>query len=320
MMVDILYIVVPCYNEEEVLLETAKRLKRKMLKLIRDKKINNDSKILFINDGSKDKTWKIIKYLNKKNDIYTGISLSRNEGHQNALYAGLMVAVNHADMIISMDADLQDDIEAIDKMIDKYYGGCDVVYGVRSSRKKDTLFKRWSAQFFYKFMNALGVEIVYNHADYRLTSKRVIRELRNFEEVNLFLRGIFPLIGFKSGIVYYERNERFAGQSKYSLKKMFSFALDGITSFSIKPLKFIYSLGFLILVISLVIMGYSLFQKLYGYTVDGWTFIIISIWFIGGLQMISIGIIGEYIGKIYFETKRRPLYIIAENLVKGDLE
>ena len=320
MMVDILYIVVPCYNEEEVLLETAKRLKRKMLKLIRDKKINNDSKILFINDGSKDKTWKIIKYLNKKNDIYTGISLSRNEGHQNALYAGLMVAVNYADMIISMDADLQDDIEAIDKMIDKYYGGCDVVYGVRSSRKKDTLFKRWSAQFFYKFMNALGVEIVYNHADYRLTSKRVIRELRNFEEVNLFLRGIFPLIGFKSGIVYYERNERFAGQSKYSLKKMFSFALDGITSFSIKPLKFIYSLGFLILVISLVIMGYSLFQKLYGYTVDGWTFIIISIWFIGGLQMISIGIIGEYIGKIYFETKRRPLYIIAENLVKGDLE
>lgn len=320
MMVDILYIVVPCYNEEEVLLETAKRLKRKMLKLIRDKKINNDSKILFINDGSKDKTWKIIKYLNKKNDIYTGISLSRNEGHQNALYAGLMVAVNYADMIISMDADLQDDIEAIDKMIDKYYGGCDIVYGVRSSRKKDTLFKRWSAQFFYKFMNVLGVEIVYNHADYRLTSKRVIRELRNFEEVNLFLRGIFPLIGFKSGIVYYERNERFAGQSKYSLKKMFSFALDGITSFSIKPLKFIYSLGFLILVISLVIMGYSLFQKLYGYTVDGWTFIIISIWFIGGLQMISIGIIGEYIGKIYFETKRRPLYIIAENLVKGDLE
>lgn len=320
MMVDTLYIVIPCYNEEEVLLETAKRLKRKMLKLIRDKKINNDSKILFINDGSKDKTWKIIKYLNKKNDIYTGISLSRNEGHQNALYAGLMVAVNYADMIISMDADLQDDIEAIDKMIDKYYGGCDVVYGVRSSRKKDTLFKRWSAQFFYKFMNVLGVEIVYNHADYRLTSKRVIRELRNFEEVNLFLRGIFPLIGFKSGIVYYERNERFAGQSKYSLKKMFSFALDGITSFSIKPLKFIYSLGFLILVISLVIMGYSLFQKLYGYTVDGWTFIIISIWFIGGLQMISIGIIGEYIGKIYFETKRRPLYIIAENLVKGDLE
>ena len=320
MMVDILYIVVPCYNEEEVLLETAKRLKRKMLKLIRDKKINNDSKILFINDGSKDKTWKIIKYLIKKYDIYTGISLSRNEGHQNALYAGLMVAVNYADMIISMDADLQDDIEAIDKMIDKYYGGCYVVYGVRSSRKKDTLFKRWSAQFFYKFMNALGVEIVYNHPDYRLTSKRVIRELRNFEEVNLFLRGIFPLIGFKSGIVYYERNERFAGQSKYSLKKMFSFALDGITSFSIKPLKFIYSLGFLILVISLVIMGYSLFQKLYGYTVDGWTFIIISIWFIGGLQMISIGIIGEYIGKIYFETKRRPLYIIAENLVKGDLE
>lgn len=320
MMVDTLYIVVPCYNEEEVLLETAKRLKRKMLKLIRDKKINNDSKILFINDGSKDKTWKIIKYLNKKNDIYTGISLSRNEGHQNALYAGLMVAVNYADMIISMDADLQDDIEAIDKMIDKYYGGCDIVYGVRSSRKKDTLFKRWSAQFFYKFMNVLGVEIVYNHADYRLTSKRVIRELRNFEEVNLFLRGIFPLIGFKSGIVYYERNERFAGQSKYSLKKMFSFALDGITSFSIKPLKFIYSLGFFILVISLVIMGYSLFQKLYGYTVDGWTFIIISIWFIGGLQMISIGIIGEYIGKIYFETKRRPLYIIAENLIKGDLE
>ena len=227
MMVDTLYIVIPCYNEEEVLLETAKRLKRKMLKLIRDKKINNDSKILFINDGSKDKTWKIIKYLNKKNDIYTGISLSRNEGHQNALYAGLMVAVNYADMIISMDADLQDDIEAIDKMIDKYYGGCDIVYGVRSSRKKDTLFKRWSAQFFYKFMNVLGVEIVYNHADYRLTSKRVIRELRNFEEVNLFLRGIFPLIGFKSGIVYYERNERFAGQSKYSLKKMFSFALDG---------------------------------------------------------------------------------------------
>ena len=229
-----------------------------------------------------------------------------------------MTAKNYADVVISMDADLQDDINAIDEMLDKYYDGCDVVYGVRSARKKDTFFKRVTAEGFYKFMKTLGVDCVYNHADYRLTSKRVLEHLENYKEVNLFLRGMFPLIGYKSDIVYYERNERFAGESKYPLKKMLNFAWDGITSFSVKPLRFITTLGFIVLFISIVIMVYSLIRKITGNTVDGWTFLSISIWFIGGLQMISIGIIGEYIGKIYSETKQRPRFIISENLNEGD--
>jgi len=309
-----LYIVIPCYNEEEVLHETTKRLKEKLSKLIKSKVISKDSRVMYVNDGSKDKTWEIIKDINEKEDLFTGITLSRNRGHQNALVAGLLTAKEYADIIISMDADLQDDINAIDEMLVKYNEGSDIVYGVRSSRKKDTMFKKITAEGFYKFMSLMGVDIVFNHADYRLTSKRVLNEFASFKEVNLFLRGIFPLIGFKSDIVYYERAERFAGESKYPLKKMLSFAWDGISSFSVKPLRMICVLGFFILFFSFIIMLYSLVRKFTGNTVDGWAFITISIWFIGGLQMISIGIIGEYIGKIYNETKARPRFIISENL------
>ena len=310
----ILYLVVPCYNEEEVLHETTKRLDEKMNSLISQKVISKKSKVMYVNDGSKDSTWELIKTINKENKLFTGITLSRNRGHQNALLGGLMTSKKYADVVISMDADLQDDINAIDEMLEKYYSGCDIVYGVRSSRKKDSFFKKTTAQGFYKFMKFLGVECVYNHADYRLTSKRVLDEFENFKEVNLFLRGMFPLVGYKSDIVYYERGERFAGESKYPLKKMLNFAWDGITSFSVKPLRFICTIGFIILFISIVIMIYSLVRYLTGNTVHGWTFLSISIWFIGGLQMISIGIIGEYIGKVYNETKQRPRYIISENL------
>ena len=229
---NILYVVIPCYNEEEVLEETTKQLKVKIEKLIKDKKISSKSKVMYVNDGSKDKTWSLIKKISEREPLFTGITLSRNRGHQNALLGGLMTAKKYADVIISMDADLQDDINAIDGMIEKYEEGCDIVYGVRSARKKDTFFKRATAEGFYKFMKALGVDCVYNHADYRLTSKRVLDEFENFKEVNLFLRGMFPLVGFKSDVVYYERNERFAGESKYPLKKMLNFAWDGITSFS----------------------------------------------------------------------------------------
>lgn len=310
----ILYVVIPCYNEEEVLPETTKRMKEKLTNLIKDKVISSKSKVMYVNDGSKDKTWSMIKEINKKEPLFTGVTLSRNRGHQNALLGGLMTAKNYADVVISMDADLQDDINAIDEMLEKYKDGCDIVYGVRSARKTDTFFKRFTAEGFYKFMKTLGVDVVYNHADYRLTSKRVLEEFSNFKEVNLFLRGMFPLVGYKSDVVYYERSERFAGESKYPLKKMLNFAWDGITSFSVKPLRMICSVGFIILLISIAIMIYSIIRKLTGNTVDGWTFLSISIWFIGGLQMISIGIIGEYIGKMYNETKQRPRFIISENL------
>lgn len=310
----ILYVVVPCYNEEEVLEETTKQLKVKMEGLINKKEISAKSKVMYVNDGSKDKTWEIIKKINKKEKLFTGVTLSRNRGHQNALLGGLMTAKNYADIVISMDADLQDDINAMDEMIKKYKEGNEIVYGVRSARKKDTFFKRVTAEGFYKFMKFLGVDCVYNHADYRLTSKVVLDEFENFKEVNLFLRGMFPLVGYKSDVVYYERNERFAGESKYPLKKMLNFAWDGITSFSVKPLRFICIIGFIILFISIAIMLYSLIMKLIGQTIAGWTFLSISIWFIGGLQMISIGIIGEYVGKMYSETKARPRFIISENL------
>lgn len=269
---------------------------------------------MYVNDGSKDNTWNLIEEINKKEEYFTGISLSRNRGHQNALLAGLMTAKEYADVIISMDADLQDDINAIDEMLIKYKEGNDIVYGVRNSRKKDSFFKKTTAEFFYKFMKFLGVDVIYNHADYRLTSKRVLNNLENYKEVNLFLRGIIPLIGYKSDIVYYERDKRFAGESKYPLKKMLNFAWDGITSFSIKPLRFICILGFMILFVSIAIMIYTLIRKISGNTIDGWAFLSISIWFIGGLQMISIGIIGEYIGKMYNETKQRPRYIVERNL------
>ena len=309
-----LYIVIPCYNEEEVLTETTKRLTEKLNNLIENKKIDKQSKVMYVNDGSKDKTWELIEQIHNDNNMFCGISLSRNRGHQNALLAGLMTAKEYADVIISMDADLQDDINAIDEMLEKHENGAEIVYGVRNSRKKDTWFKRTTALGYYKFLKFMGVDIIYNHADYRLTSKRVLNELEKYGEVNLFLRGIFPLIGFKHEVVYYERNERFAGESKYPLKKMLHFAWDGITSFSVKPIKMVLSVGILIFVVSLIVMIYSLIVKLLGTTVSGWTFIVCSIWLLAGVQMLSIGLIGEYIGKIYSETKHRPRYIIDKEL------
>jgi hypothetical protein len=312
---DKLYIVVPCYNEEEVLPETSKRLKEKMNQLIKAKKISPDSHVVFVNDGSKDKTWELISSYSEKDHLFGGINLSRNRGHQNALLAGLMTVKEDADMVISMDADLQDDINAVDKFVDAYYDGNDVVYGVRSSRKKDTFFKRTTALAFYKLMSRMGVESVYNHADYRLMSKRALNALENFKEVNLFLRGIMPLIGFPSTIVEYERNERFAGESKYPLKKMLNFALDGITSFSVKPIRFITAIGFLISVISVIMFIYTIVRHVLGFTVAGWSSLIISLWFLGGVQILSIGVIGEYIGKIYMETKGRPRFIIENYII-----
>lgn len=313
---EVLYVVVPCYNEEEVLTETTKRLKEKLEKLIKDKKISDKSRVMYVNDGSKDNTWNLIEDISNKENLFTGISLSRNRGHQNALLAGLMTAKNYADIVISMDADLQDDINAIDEMLEKYNNGAQIVYGVRSSRKKDTVFKRVTAEGFYKFMKLMGVEVVFNHADYRLTSKRVLEELENYGEINLFLRGMFPLIGFKTDIVYYERNERFAGNSKYPLKKMLSFAWEGITSFSVKPIKMILNVGIIMFALSIIMIIYSIVSKCLGNAVDGWTFITCSIWLVSGIQMLSLGIVGEYIGKIYSETKRRPRFIISRNLIE----
>lgn len=311
---DILYMVIPCYNEQEVLPETSRQLKEVMYGLIEKGKISKDSKVLFVNDGSKDTTWSIIQELHEQDPLFAGLKLSRNKGHQNALLAGLMTAKEHADVTISMDADLQDDVSVIEKFMDKYYEGCDVVYGVRSSRKKDTFFKKFTAQAFYKLMLAMGVDIVYNHADCRLMSKRSLYDLENFKEVNLFLRGIVPLIGYKSEIVTYERNERFAGESKYPLKKMIAFAMDGITSFSIKPIRMITTLGVLIFIGSILMLIYSLVQHFSGNTISGWTSTIVSIWAIGGIQVLAIGIVGEYIGKIYMETKARPKFIVEEFL------
>lgn len=310
----VLYIVLPCYNEEAVLPETARRLLEKMSQLIQNHQVDGKSKIMFVNDGSKDQTWSIIKELHQNNPMITGICLSRNRGHQNALLAGLLTAKQRADVVISMDADLQDDIAVIDQMLQKHQDGAEIVYGVRSSRKKDSWFKRFTAEGFYNFMKLMGVDVVFNHADYRLTSRKVLNELEKYQEVNLFLRGIFPLIGFKTEIVYYERNERFAGKSKYPLTKMLSFAWDGISSFSVKPLRMIAVMGFIITFISALVLLYSLIVNWMGNTVQGWTFIVCSIWLIGGLQILFLGIIGEYIGKIYSETKARPRYSIAEDL------
>ena len=313
---DILYLVIPCYNEEAVLHETAKQLLAKMNSMFDRGMISRESKIMFVNDGSRDRTWEIIKELHESNPIYSGVKLSRNKGHQNALLAGLMTAKEKADMAMSLDADLQDDVDVIDQMVEKYYEGNDVVYGVRSARDTDTFFKKFTAEGFYKIMQAMGVEIVFNHADYRLMSKRALEGLSEFREVNLFLRGIVPLIGYKSDIVTYERHERFAGESKYPLKKMLAFATDGITSFSIKPIRMITTCGFLIFAISILMLLYFLVVHFMGRTVHGWTSTIVSIWAIGGLQLLAIGIVGEYIGKIYLETKARPKYIIETVLDK----
>lgn len=314
----ILYTVIPCYNEEAVLAETARRLKEKYYHLCTVGKISGESRILFVNDGSSDKTWQMIEDLHRSDAIYTGVSLSKNKGHQNALLAGLMAAVDEADAIISMDADLQDDINVIDAMIDKYMGGADIVYGIRSDRKTDSVFKRTSAQTFYRLMNAMGAETVYNHADFRLMSKRAVKALAEYKEVNLFLRGIVPMVGFKSDAVYYERAKRFAGESKYPLKKMISFALDGITSLSTKPIRMITALGVFIFLLSFVMLIYTLIRFFMGETVSGWPSLIISVWAIGGLILLSIGVVGEYIGKIYLETKSRPRYHIEHSLLHDD--
>lgn len=309
-----IYMVVPCYNEEEVLDETTRQLTEKLHCLIKGGKISEKSRILYVNDGSKDQTWAIISRLHEEYDIVSGVNLSRNRGHQNAVLAGLMYAKEHCDAAISMDADLQDDINAIDEMVDKFNQGIDVVYGVRSSRKKDTFFKKFTAEGFYKIMKWMGVDIVFNHADYRLMSKRVLMQLENYKEVNLFLRGMVPLIGYPSDNVYYERQERFAGESKYPLKKMLSFAFDGITSFSVKPIRFILSLGMIIFLVSIGILIYSVVRHFMGETVLGWSSLMVSIWALGGLQLLAIGIVGEYIGKMYLETKGRPRFAIQDIL------
>ena len=309
-----LYLVIPCYNEEEVLPETSKRLKEKVTSLITKGKIDEGSRIVFVNDGSKDRTWELISELHKQDPLFSGINLSRNRGHQNALLAGLMTVKDHADMVISMDADLQDDIDAVDEMVEKYLNGVDIIYGVRSSRAKDTFFKKATAEGFYKLMNSMGANTVFNHADYRLMSRRALEGLAQFGEVNLFLRGIVPMIGYTTDVVYYERGERFAGESKYPLGKMLSFAVEGITSLSTKPIRLITGLGFFIFLISIIILIYSLVRHFMGETIVGWTTLMVSVWGIGGLILLSLGVVGEYIGKIYLETKARPRFIVEEFL------
>ena len=313
----ILYIVVPCYNEEEVLNETTKRLDEKLNTLISKKIISNKSRVMYVNDGSKDKTWELIKEISKKNKLFTGACLSRNRGHQNALLAGLMTAKKYADFVISMDADLQDDIDAIDEMIEKYYSGSEIVYGVRSARKKDTWFKKTTAESFYKFMKKMDVDIVFNHADYRLTSKKVLDNLESYKETNLFLRGIFPTIGYKNDIVYYERNERFAGESKYPLKKMLNFAWDGITSFSTKPLRIITKLGILNIFLSVLSLITTIILNIFIVDIPLIYILLCALWIIISTMFLSIAIIGEYVGKIYIEVKQRPRYFISETV--GDI-
>lgn len=315
---DILKIVIPCYNEEDMLLETSKQLKKKMSQLIANNVIDSQSKITFVNDGSNDSTWEIITKLINEDTLFEGINLAHNSGHQHALLAGMLTIKDTADMIISMDADLQDDINAIDEMVEQYYLGYEIVYGVRKERKTDTKFKKITAEFFYKLMNSMGVEIVFNHADYRLMSKRAVDELSKYEEVNTFLRGIIPTIGLKHTKVYYDRKERIAGESKYPLNKMLEFAFEGITSFSIKPIRLITMFGFFLIVFSVIFIFYSLIRYFQGNIVSGWTSIILSIWLVGGSLMLSLGIIGEYIGKIYLEVKRRPRFIIMEYLKNDD--
>ncbi len=313
---DTLWLVIPCYNEQEVLPETAKRLYGIMTGMIKSGKISRDSKIAFVNDGSKDKTWRLIETYHSKSDMFVGVNLSRNKGHQNALLAGLSVAKQYSDMAITLDADLQDDVTKIPEFVDKYYEGNDIVYGVRNNRDTDTGFKRNTAQGFYKFMKMLGVDIVDNHADYRLMSKRAIEALMSFKEVNVFLRGIIPQIGYNTAIVEYKRSERLAGESKYPLKKMLAFAFDGISSFSVKPLRVSLWLGIIAFIVAIVIGIYSVIQLICGNTVSGWTSLSISLWGLGGMQLLMLGIVGEYIGKIYLETKQRPKFIIKDVLYK----
>lgn len=308
----ILYIVIPCYNEEEVLPITCDMFLNKVNELVKIDKISDDSRILFVNDGSKDKTWDIISDLSKKDKHYIGISQSRNRGHQNAVLAGLMEAKDNCDITISIDCDGQDDINAMNQMIDEYLKGSEIVYGVRSKRETDTFFKRFTAEGFYKLLNWMGAEVVFNHADYRLVSSRVLQEFKNYKEVNIFLRGMFPLVGFKSTSVYYERHERIAGESHYPLKKMLALAFDGITSLSIKPIRMITGLGTFIAILSFVGVIWSFIMAIIGKTVAGWASMTSIICFIGGVQLICMGVLGEYIGKIYMEVKARPRYIISD--------
>ncbi|NHC40641.1 glycosyltransferase [Bacillus sp. MM2020_1] len=316
----VLTIVVPCFNEEEVLAETSAQLSSVLLELMEESLISLDSMILFVDDGSRDRTWELIEVENERNPNIRGLKLARNVGHQNALLAGLETAANHSDCVISIDADLQDDITVIHQFIEKFWEGQDIVYGVRDSRETDTYFKRTTALGFYRMMERIGIKLVPNHADFRLMSKRALDELLKYKETNLFLRGLVPLVGYKSTKVYYDRKERFAGESKYPLKKMLAFAFDGMTSFSVAPIRFVTFIGFLAVLISAIAGGYAITQELLGHTESGWTSLIISIWFVGGLQMLGIGIIGEYIGKIYHEVKRRPRYAVEKDLYTNILE
>lgn len=318
-MTPVLYIVIPCYNEEKVLPITSKLFLEELKKLMGNNKVSSQSRILFVNDGSRDKTWEIILNLSKEDEHFSGISLSRNRGHQNAVLAGLMDSKDKCDITISIDCDGQDDITAMEEMVDKYAEGCEVVYGVRSSRKRDTFFKRFTAESFYKLLNSMGAEVVFNHADYRLISSRVLDEFAEFKEVNLFLRGMIPLVGFKSTSVYYERHERLAGESHYPLRKMLALAFDGITSLSIKPLSLITGLGLIVSLISFIGVLYAVIAYFRGDAVSGWTSMTCIICMLGGIQLVSLGVIGQYIGKIYMESKHRPRYIISErteNLIK----
>ena len=308
----VLYMVIPCYNEQEVLPDSAEKLKTKMTALMARKKISKKSKICFVNDGSRDRTWEIVQELCRRDPIYSGICLAHNEGHQNAVLAGLMTVKPYCDAAISMDADLQDDINAVDAMLDKYDEGCNIVYGVRDNRETDTFFKRVTAEGFYRFMKLMGAEVIFNHADFRLMDRRALDAFADYTEVNLFLRGIIPMIGLRHGCVYYQRKERLAGESKYPLKKMFAFAWQGITSLSSEPIKCIVNLGLGISVISGIVLIWSLFRHFTGQTIAGWTSLIISLWLLGGLILLAIGIIGEYVGKIYLEVKRRPRYLVEE--------
>lgn len=306
----ILYMIIPCYNEEEIFQDSSIKLKNKLLSLMEDGKISPESKICFVDDGSRDSTWKLIEVAHRSDAIFSGIRLSHNQGHQNAVMAGLMTVKPYCDITISMDADLQDDINAIDAMIDKYLSGCNIVYGVRNSRETDSFFKRITAEGYYKFLQWMGVHIIYNHSDFRLMDTKALAAMSQFREVNLFLRGIVPMIGLRHDCVYYARKERLAGESKYPLKKMLAFAWQGITSLSTEPIKFIVNLGMTISFISLCIFIWSLYRYTQGETILGWTSLMVSIWFIGGLVLFSMGIIGEYIGKIYIEVKHRPRYIL----------
>ncbi|RKI40404.1 glycosyltransferase [bacterium D16-51] len=311
-----IWLVIPCYNEEEVLSETSKQLQGIMEGLAGKGKISKESRVAFVNDGSKDTTWEIIAGLHRENPLFVGINLAHNRGHQNALFAGLMTAKEYADAVISLDADLQDDVGAIEEFVDKFLEGKDIVYGVRSTRATDTRFKRGTAHAFYKLMNMMGADTLEDHADYRLMSQRALEALSEYGEVNLFLRGIVPSIGYETDVVYYQRHERFAGESKYPLKKMLAFAVEGITSFSIKPIRLITSLGVFLFSISVLLLIYFLVVWMFGYTVAGWTTIVISVWGIGGLQLLALGVIGEYIGKTYLEVKHRPRYQIESILYR----